>query len=102
MSGKTPRHETLPAYRLSDFMESPTARPLRILTEYLDPLHRLRQAGVGDTIVMFGSARMFPRQESAAQLARLKRAARPRAAAGRREHNRKLREAHAALHMSRY
>jgi len=102
MSGKTPRHETQPAYRVSEFMESAAARPLRILAEYLDPLHRLRHAGVADTIVMFGSARMFPRQHSEAHLARLKRAARPRTAAARREHDRKLREAHAAVHMSRY
>ncbi|HKM90400.1 MAG TPA: TIGR00730 family Rossman fold protein [Candidatus Acidoferrales bacterium] len=102
MSGKTPRHETLPAYQVSEFMESAPARPLRILAEYLDPLHRLRKMGVADTIVMFGSARMFPLQDSEAHLVRLKRAARPRTAAARREQDRKLREAHAAVHMSRY
>src|SRR5208282_3215800 len=102
MSGKTPRHETLPAYQVSEFMESAAARPLRILAEYLDPLHRLRRAGVADTIVMFGSARMFPLQHSEEHLRRLERASRPRTAEARREHDRKLRQAHAALHMSRY
>jgi uncharacterized protein (TIGR00730 family) len=102
MSRKNSRHEPQPAYRVPSFMESAAARPLRILAEYLDPLNRLRQAGVADTIVMFGSARMFPREESEARLERLKRAARPRGAAERREHKRKVREAHAAVHMSRY
>ena len=91
MSGKTPRHETLPAYQVSEFMESAAARPLRILAEYLDPLYRLRRAGVADTIVMFGSARMFPLQQSEAHLRRLESASRPRTAAARHEHDRKLR-----------
>src|SRR6185437_5628792 len=34
--------------------------PLRILAEYLEPLERLRRAGVHDTIVFFGSARLKP------------------------------------------
>ena len=41
--------------------ESLGARPLRILAEYFDPMIRLRRANVGDTIVMFGSARIQPR-----------------------------------------
>src|SRR6185437_11272599 len=49
------------AYRDPDFMESLGARPLRILAEYLDPLGRLRRENVGDTIVMFGSARIKSR-----------------------------------------
>jgi uncharacterized protein (TIGR00730 family) len=102
MSGKKPRHETLPAYQVPEFMESTAARPLRILAEYLDPLARLRKGGVADTIVMFGSARMFPREESEAHLRRLKRAARPRSATARRERDQKLRDANAAVHMSRY
>ena len=47
-----------PAYRDALFMESVAARPVRILTEYIDPLVRLRREEVGDTIVMFGSARI--------------------------------------------
>ncbi len=102
MKRKIPRHETRPAYRESEFMESAGARPLRILAEYLDPLTRLRHAGVADTIVMFGSARMSPLEESEAHLKRMERAPRPRAADAKREHERKLRQAHAAVHMSRY
>jgi len=102
MSRKTMRHETKPAYQENEFMESAAARPLRILAEYLDPLTRLRRAGVADTIVMFGSARMFPLEHSEAHLTRLKRTAPPRGAAAKHEHERLLREAHAAVHMSRY
>jgi uncharacterized protein (TIGR00730 family) len=46
------------AYQRPDFVESDAARPLRILAEYLEPLHRFQQAGVHDTIVFFGSARL--------------------------------------------
>ena len=59
-------------------MESLPARPLRILAEYIDPINRLRRAGVGDTIVMFGSARIQPRDRAIAQLKRLQRAAKGR------------------------
>ena len=102
MSHKTRPHEPKPAYQEGKFMESAAARPLRILAEYLDPLTRLRHAGVADTIVMFGSARMFPLEHSAAQLKRLQRTSPPRGAAAKREHLRRLHEAHAAVHMSRY
>ena len=43
-----------------DFLDSDDARPLRILTEYLQPLHRFRQERVHDTVVFFGSARIAP------------------------------------------
>ena len=48
------------AYEQADFLESDEARPLRILAEYLEPLHRFRRAGIRDTIVFFGSARLQP------------------------------------------
>ena len=40
------------------FLESDDARPLRILTEYLQPLHRFREERVHDTVVFFGSSRI--------------------------------------------
>jgi uncharacterized protein (TIGR00730 family) len=46
------------AYEDAEFLASEAARPLRILAEYLEPLHRFAQAGVRDTIVFFGSARL--------------------------------------------
>jgi predicted Rossmann-fold nucleotide-binding protein len=46
------------AYENPAFLASEDARPLRILAEYMDPLHRFQQAGIRDTIVFFGSARL--------------------------------------------
>lgn len=66
-----------PAYERPSFLESEEARPLRILAEYLEPLARFQRAGVHDTIVFFGSARLKPSDplgryyEDARQLARL-------------------------------
>ncbi|HTP52679.1 MAG TPA: TIGR00730 family Rossman fold protein [Anaeromyxobacteraceae bacterium] len=48
------------AYKDPDFLDSEEARPLRILAEYLAPLHRFREEGIQDTIVFFGSARLSP------------------------------------------
>ncbi len=46
------------AYKNSEFIESSDARPLRILSEYLEPLHHFREHRIRDTIVFFGSARI--------------------------------------------
>jgi uncharacterized protein (TIGR00730 family) len=46
------------AYRKEEFLQSDEARPLRILAEYLDPLHVFRRQHVHDTVVFFGSARL--------------------------------------------
>jgi uncharacterized protein (TIGR00730 family) len=88
-----------PAYRDALFMESVAARPVRILTEYLDPLARLRREAVGDTIVIFGSARIQSRDRARARVRALKRV---RAAKATPRHRAALREAQAALEMSRY
>ncbi len=48
------------AYENPDFLASEEARPLRIIAEYLEPLRRFATAGVRDTIVFFGSARLSP------------------------------------------
>ncbi|MGH9683168.1 MAG: TIGR00730 family Rossman fold protein [Candidatus Acidiferrales bacterium] len=87
------------AYQDKIFMESLTARPLRILAEYLDPLKRLRQENVGDTIVMFGSARIQPRDRALADLKKVRAAAR-----GRRTHEWRLKvgAARSIVQMSRY
>jgi uncharacterized protein (TIGR00730 family) len=47
------------AYRNEKFLDSPDARSLRIISEYLYPLSHFRKAKVHDTIVFFGSARTF-------------------------------------------
>jgi len=46
------------AYLDEQFLESEDGRPIRILAEYLQPLHALRRHKVHDTIVFFGSARI--------------------------------------------
>lgn len=46
------------AYENGPFLSSDEARPLRILAEYLEPLTRFHNAGIHDTIVFFGSARL--------------------------------------------
>ena len=46
------------AYLNESFLESADARPLRILSEYLEPLSHFRAENIQDTIVFFGSARL--------------------------------------------
>ena len=48
------------AYHNENFLDSDDGRPLRIMAEYLEPLYRLRQERIHDTIVFFGSARLRP------------------------------------------
>jgi uncharacterized protein (TIGR00730 family) len=45
------------AYRNQEFLDTPDARSLRILSEYLYPLSHFRKERIRDTIVFFGSAR---------------------------------------------
>src|SRR5271163_1491499 len=87
------------AYRDPIFMESLPARPLRILAEYIDPINRLRRANVGDTIVMFGSARIQSRDQSLARLKKIQAAARGRRTI---EWRTKIGAAKSIVEMSRY
>ena len=48
------------AYKNEAFLDSADARPLRILAEYLEPMHIFRREHIHDTIVFFGSARLAP------------------------------------------
>jgi uncharacterized protein (TIGR00730 family) len=97
----SPQGRRLPllAYHNYKFMESWPARPLRILAEYLDPLERLKAERVGDTIVMFGSARVLPRERAEANLTRLKKSLRGPLTP---EQKRRLQAARRALEMSQY
>src|SRR6202521_1460910 len=88
-----------PPYRDAVFMESLPARPVRILTEYIDPLERLRREKMGDTIVMFGSARILSRERALAHLQKLRKGGKRR---GTPDHRTALRDAKASLEMSRY
>jgi uncharacterized protein (TIGR00730 family) len=93
------RNKVPPAYLEPNFIQSTAARPLRILAEYLDPQTRLRREGVGDTIVMFGSARILPRARAVAQLHRAERSLGRRSSA---EARGRLRRARNEVAMSRY
>ena len=46
------------AYKNEKFLDSSDARPLRIISEYLEPLAHFRDQRIRDTIVFFGSARI--------------------------------------------
>ncbi|MFN0166573.1 MAG: TIGR00730 family Rossman fold protein [Bryobacteraceae bacterium] len=56
-STKPPRRRPL-AYKNEQFLATSDARPLRILSEYLEPLAHFRKNGIRDTVVFFGSARV--------------------------------------------
>ncbi|MBI3667786.1 MAG: TIGR00730 family Rossman fold protein [Acidobacteria bacterium] len=56
------------AYKNAAFLNSPDARTLRILAEYLEPRARFRREKVRDTIVFFGSARVFDRETALRRL----------------------------------
>jgi len=51
------------AYLNRGFLRSKAARPIRILSEYFEPLSRFQYLDVRDTIVIFGSARARPPAE---------------------------------------
>ena len=65
------------AYHDESFIDSEEGRPIRILSEYLQPLQVFRRRRVHDTIVFFGSARLredgplSPYLDAARELARL-------------------------------
>src|SRR5438477_4232138 len=52
------------AYLLPEFLESAEARPIRVLSEYLEPLRRFKQQKIQDTVVFFGSARVDSRERA--------------------------------------
>ena len=55
MSDASPQPEK--AYKNLEFLNSPAARTIRILSEFLEPKRRFEAEKVGGTIVFFGSAR---------------------------------------------
>lgn len=57
------------AYNNFEFLNSPAARPIRILCEYEETRQRLRKEGVKHTIVFFGSARTRSSDEAERMLA---------------------------------
>jgi len=59
------------SYLNAEFLNSPDARLIRILSEYLEPAARLRQARIRDTIVFFGSARSVSPEQAQALVSRI-------------------------------
>ncbi len=88
------------AYLDLDFLSSPDARAVRILSEYFGPLHKFRQEKVKDTIVFYGSARTMPPENSARELQRAK--ARLQKNPDSVMHEMQMRRAEADQKMSRY
>ena len=99
LTDRSPRAEK--AYHSADFLNSPVARPLRILSEFLEPFNRLRKHGIRDTIVFFGSARLKSKKDAVKQykqvLARCKNRKRLTSSS-----KSQIDEAKTALEMSRY
>ena len=60
------------AYLYEEFLESAEARPIRILSEYLEPLRRFKEQKIQDTVVFFGSARVDSRERAERALATLR------------------------------
>jgi uncharacterized protein (TIGR00730 family) len=62
------RHHAEKAYLKESFLRSSNARPLRILSEYLEPKKRFDEQRIDDTIVFMGSARLKSREDAEAAL----------------------------------
>jgi uncharacterized protein (TIGR00730 family) len=62
------RHHGVKAYLKESFLKSSSARPLRILSEYLEPKSRFDHYQIDDTIVFMGSARLIAREQAEAEL----------------------------------
>ncbi|MGH9325246.1 MAG: TIGR00730 family Rossman fold protein [Terriglobia bacterium] len=95
-----PLHAKIPAlsYQNPSFLASAEARTIRIVSEYLEPQTRLRRAGVQNTVVFFGSARVLPRDLALEQLRALEASSKD----GLMQGSEALRAARRAVEMSRY
>lgn len=51
------------AYKNLDFLNSMDARTIRILSEYIEPLSRLKKLKVNSSVLFFGSARVDPKKK---------------------------------------
>jgi len=60
------------AYNNERFLNSPPARSLRILAEYLEPQARFREEKIKDTIVFYGSAKIISKKEANKRIRELK------------------------------
>jgi uncharacterized protein (TIGR00730 family) len=63
-AGPPPLDSAPLAYENPTFLNSAEGRPIRIISEYLEPLARFRREQIQDTVVFFGSARFHGREEA--------------------------------------
>ena len=64
-NGAPPLLDAAPlAFENPAFLDSADGRPIRIVSEYLEPLARFRREQIQDTVVFFGSARFQGRAEA--------------------------------------
>ncbi|HUI52798.1 MAG TPA: TIGR00730 family Rossman fold protein [Terriglobales bacterium] len=98
-----PQHAPKAPHEDPKFLASTPARPIRIIAEYIHPLVQLKTEGIGDTIVMFGSARIESHETASARYTRLKQSKTSGWGEARlKKHRHQLREAKSALEMSKY
>ena len=94
-----PQHAPKPPHQDPKFLKSTPARPIRILGEYIHPLVQLKREGIGDTVVMFGSARILPKDKATERLQQARKLVKRKRT---RETIDQVRVARNALEMSRY
>ena len=71
MSDSSPRAKPprpVPAFHNPEFMESHDARPIRIMSEYVEPRTRFERLNVNNTIVFFGSSRTRSLEDAQARV----------------------------------
>ncbi len=90
------------AYKNVEFLNSPDARTVRILSEFLEPARRFRREGIRDTIVFFGSARVKSRSDALRELRLVRGLMKNASATKRRKLEPRLRSAENDFEMSRY
>jgi len=87
------------AYLYPEFLDSAEARPIRILSEYLEPLRRFKDQKIQDTVVFFGSARVTSRERAERALQSLRARGVENADAA---YEKELRRSRKALEWARY
>jgi uncharacterized protein (TIGR00730 family) len=95
------KHRAEKAYKNLEFLNSPDARVIRLVSEFLEPASRFRHQNIKDTIVFFGSARMKSRRTVLQHLRELEGKAKL-AKKPPRTLQKAIEAAQTELHMSRY
>lgn len=68
-----PAYPFVKAYNNVEFLNSPDARIIRIMAEYLEPESRFERHNVRGAVVFFGSARIVPPEKADAEIAGVER-----------------------------